>query len=390
MLNAYDINSYAINETGEDYILVSAVLPSLAADASLPTSQIYSADLNLPALESDSLLTPAGYFFVQSLPMLEISSSAIGGEVFSADLSLPMLEVYVEKYREPYEVAATIPALRCVSSLTQYSVSATLPKLAATSTLRFAPYIVATMPGITASATVLQNQDVRMTLPAMRLDSSILLGNYIESNLTLPKMTAVAAYAHKSELTLPAMQMQAAILGDIRAQAHIALPLLRAESRLSMLMQEVFKTFAMNTENAKVTEYTNYDTLAIGRIGNVYLAIGTDGIYQIGTQRDDGDDVEALVRFGKTDFGSDYQKRLQYAYVGGRGRMVMRMRVDRGEVTADRDVTHAGVDTGTTKLKGGKGARSRYWQPEFQNVEGQDMEIDALNLIAEQTSRRVA
>jgi hypothetical protein len=152
-------------------------------------------------------------------------------------------------------------------------------------------------------------------------------------------------------------------------------------------LNDVFTTYAMNIENSKVTQYTNFDSLAMAKIGGVYLSIAKDGIYLMDGDTDNGNVIDARVRFGMDDMGSEYQKRVQYAYVGSKGTVGLRMLTDSDNEADNHDATHQGNGIGTRRIKLGKGTKSRYWQPE---ITGNSFELDSVSLEAEVLSRKVA
>ena len=158
---------------------------------------------------------------------------------------------------------------------------------------------------------------------------------------------------------------------------------------MSESVRESFVAFSTNVESMLSSRYPGFAALALGRVGGVYLAASNDGLYLLDGDSDDGADIDAVVRFGKEDFGSDQLKRVQYAYFGVDGNIGASMIVD-GEVeTGLHENTHGGAGLSTSRVKMGKGTKSRYWQPEIRSNGGPIM-IDSMSMEPEITSRRVS
>lgn len=159
---------------------------------------------------------------------------------------------------------------------------------------------------------------------------------------------------------------------------------------------EVFTVLATNMTSSATTRYTNYAFNSIARIGVDYVGAADDGLYLLEGETDDGDPIYAGIKTGLMDFGIPELKRVMNAYVGltRAGRLLMKV------VTANRkDETPTerwyalkqnarGGDVVGSRFELGRGIKSRYWQFEAVNVDGDDFEWDVLDLDLIRLSRR--
>ena len=149
-------------------------------------------------------------------------------------------------------------------------------------------------------------------------------------------------------------------------------------------------TFVMNTKTKGISEYTNYNFNSMSE----GLAANSTGIYALTGDDDAGTNIDALIKTGLMDFGSNYEKQVPYAYIGlsKSGEMVLKTIVDyRGkrkeyQYTVTPRVIEA---TDTIRVPMGKGVKSRYWQFELSNENGSDFELDSLELIPLVLKRRI-
>lgn len=164
------------------------------------------------------------------------------------------------------------------------------------------------------------------------------------------------------------------------------------ESVLGFMRREIdaanAESYAMNMDNRMVSRYPSFAALAFGMVGHNFIIAAPDGIYVMDGDLDGTDAIDARVRFGAEDFGSEQLKRLQYAYVGARGEVTLSMLIDGDQKTGVYEASHAGDGLRTTRIKMGKGSKSRYWQPEIRGRG--DLAIESLSLEPEVLSRRVA
>lgn len=153
-------------------------------------------------------------------------------------------------------------------------------------------------------------------------------------------------------------------------------------------------THVLQTERMALTKYTNFPFNSFAVFDGRYFGASTGGIYELTGSDDAGTDIQAAARFGITDLGSSYVKRLDTVYVGyrtGATASALLLRAWTNE-TQQRDYAvgiprTAGLHM--TRVPLGKGVESRYWQFELRNRDGADFELDTLELQPTRVRRRV-
>lgn len=164
---------------------------------------------------------------------------------------------------------------------------------------------------------------------------------------------------------------------------------------LLRLEDELVCGWVMNVDGQNpVSQYTEYNFNSFCKVGTTYFGASDQGLYTLGGDTDDGEDINSSVKTMMLDFGVPYMKRIESAYVGYKadGKLLLKIRsVDNGQLV-ENWYEGAGL-TADAPREGycpvGRGMRSRYWQVELTNVDGSDFELDKLELHPITLSRRV-
>jgi hypothetical protein len=162
-------------------------------------------------------------------------------------------------------------------------------------------------------------------------------------------------------------------------------------TELDAALAGIFAAWCMNVESTKVSTYAQFPFNALVRYGGQHFGVAADGIYLLEGVDDAGADINAELKFGYDDFGSDQFKRVPHVYVGckAEGNLQFTLSVDgKPEYATSFSPEEEGIHN--TRVKPGRGHRGRYWQPGLLNVAGVDFEIASLSLIEEVLQRRVS
>jgi hypothetical protein len=323
-----------------------------------------------------------------------VSSDAIAGGVITATLSNPLTDAIAEHIQIDVTIGAVIMPIATIevnlAALTSADVIMPLATVLGVAGSNFGELTspIATVNGSAISGRQAVGQ-AESDLPSV--SANIYSGYIISAEINNATHDITATIDSENGITANLSQSiaetEGAIISNAFLNASVSMPSAEIVGVIAGAVNDVFTTYAMNVENAKVTQYTNFDSLAMARIGGVYLSIAKDGIYLMDGDTDNGNVIDARVRFGADDMGSDNLKRVQYSYVGSKGTVGLRMLTDSDGETIVYDATHQGNGIGTRRIKLGKGAKSRYWQPE---ITGNCFELDSISLEAEVLSRRVA
>jgi len=157
---------------------------------------------------------------------------------------------------------------------------------------------------------------------------------------------------------------------------------------------EVIQGWVMNTSNAAFSEYGNYPFNSFAEIYGTYYGAAEDGIYELSGDDDDGQAIDAHIKTGLIDMGTHFIKDVKAAYIGftATGRLVLKVtasvRGERKEYWYEMK-----PQSSDTMREGrftiGRGIRSKYWQFEVSNLEGEDFELDGITALYNVLSRRL-
>jgi hypothetical protein len=153
-----------------------------------------------------------------------------------------------------------------------------------------------------------------------------------------------------------------------------------------------FSTWAINTRTGAITEYDNYGFNSFGRIGNHFYGANAAGLWKLDGPTDNGFPVSWQFGGGLMAPGNVHFTAFKAAYLG------MRVDSDRADFylkleTGDGRVYNYQVQPNasmlTTKVRMGKGLRSRYFSWQLSGPLGEDFDLDSIEFIPLIAKRRV-
>ena len=150
------------------------------------------------------------------------------------------------------------------------------------------------------------------------------------------------------------------------------------------------KSVCMNTKTLAVTEYVNFNYNSFTFFNGKYLALNKTGIFELGGNDDDGDDIVASLKTGTIDTYGENINRLRDGYVTFRsdGDILLK---DVGDETNERTYTIINSTSGLIherRIKFQRGIKDRYFSFELSNVNGSSMDIDKLRIAMEPIKKR--
>lgn len=146
-------------------------------------------------------------------------------------------------------------------------------------------------------------------------------------------------------------------------------------------------TWAINTRNGAVTEYSNYNFNSFAKINNKYFGAADAGLYELTGDDDAGTDIIAQIKSGFAQFGGSRFTSFKAAYLGMRGEGDFVLKVETGDGKT-YNYAVVGKDMQTTKVHMGKGLRARYFAFELIST-GQDFDLDDIEFMPLVAQRRV-
>lgn len=149
----------------------------------------------------------------------------------------------------------------------------------------------------------------------------------------------------------------------------------------------------MNTETTAASWYDNFDFESIAQPPGKVLAVGPDGLYELGGSTDSGEQIDAEVVSGFADFGAAQTKRVDNLYFGY---------TSEGRISVTTETYESGHPPSTyfleqraanaprnSRVTPGKGLWGRYWRMTIRNVDGADFEVHDATVDIAVSSRRV-
>lgn len=144
-----------------------------------------------------------------------------------------------------------------------------------------------------------------------------------------------------------------------------------------------------NADSKGSTSYSGYGFNSFARIGGRYFGANEGGIYALEGETDSGAPIRSVIGLGERNFGTSTKKTLVDAYIGmsAAGNLYLKV-IAEGEpyIYKTRSFSDA---MRQQKIDLGKGLRTNYVTLELFNEDGQDFEIDAVEFLVADLTRRI-
>ena len=147
--------------------------------------------------------------------------------------------------------------------------------------------------------------------------------------------------------------------------------------------------WVLNIESGGFTRYEDFAFNSYAKIGDTYFGCKADGVYQLDGDTDAGDLIQAMVSFGKQNFGTSALKRITNAYVGvsSTGKLVLKVIADGAEY--DYVARDSSEYMQTQRFDTGRGLRLNQLEFELYNQDGDDFELSSVEFAVLTTERRI-
>ncbi|BEP34347.1 hypothetical protein GmRootV59_13210 [Variovorax sp. V59] len=145
---------------------------------------------------------------------------------------------------------------------------------------------------------------------------------------------------------------------------------------------------AVNLDGYGSTAYAGYAFNSFARIGDRYYGAKLDGLFLLGGPDDDGQPIDANFCPGKLDFGTSLEKTVSEVYVGVASGAPLLMRVNTPTGQFDYLALSHSDELRQHRFKLGKGVKANYLTPVFYNQDGADFEVDSLEFMVADLSRK--
>lgn len=149
------------------------------------------------------------------------------------------------------------------------------------------------------------------------------------------------------------------------------------------------QTLVVNMETNGSTSYSAFDFNSFARLGNRYLGAGARGIVELLGADDDGEPVNAALHFGRRDLDSAQRKTIAEAYVGMAADGCLTLRVTAEGRSFSYRTRSASEHMRQERVDLGKGLKANYFDLELFNEDGDNFEVDTLQLRVADLQRKI-
>lgn len=151
-------------------------------------------------------------------------------------------------------------------------------------------------------------------------------------------------------------------------------------------------TVSMHTEKQALTIYTNFPFNSFCQFGGKVYGVSDAGLFELTGATDNGVAIAAIATGGVSDFGDSHLKVIDRVHVGYRTDGDIAFSITQHD--DGQTYTYPMPSFGVPGIFGrrvpfGRGLRARYFQWSVANVNGSDMEIDAIEFNVRAYSRRI-
>jgi hypothetical protein len=329
-MNGYLIPGELVDATFDLYIPMIAP-PELEPFLSgYDSTESIGFDLSIPMIkfEAEGDVSVIGDFAL-SIPFLKFAATGIVSEIGVFDLKIPFLRV----------------GLSGINGVTG-SLDVTIPHMRAE---------------LFGSDEVFGSLDV--TLPMMKISLQTLMG-----------FTGIL------NAEIPMLRTKLSGFDSIEGSLDVTIPMLRL-SFSSEADEEDFINMVMNIKNKAVTEYRNYNFNSFLNFNGKNIGVMPDGVYDLSGETDGDDEINWNFRTGYLELESTDKKRLKQAWFTykSNGDLMLTVITPNGKRYEYQVESYSSKEYGS-KIKIGKGIKSKYVMIDVANVEGSTIKLDAVRL----------
>ena len=228
-----------------------------------------------------------------------------------------------------------------------------------------------------------------LTIGAAVAINPVVLGEMLQETLSVgsaqPRLSTISATGlsggiSTGGISLPMVEVDGTLIPTAFITGEVLAPLPYVLGT-GLGTVSTFVTWALNTENNRVTNYTQFPFTALGLFGTNPVGATADGLYLLTGDNDDGQSIDAAFAFGMTDFRNELINNAD-VYVGGdmAGDMEVTIREDGQDDGSIYTLSERERHARGHHAKLGKGFRSRYREISISNVNGGNFDLDSLSL----------
>jgi len=211
-------------------------------------------------------------------------------------------------------------------------------------------------------------------------------------------LTYICAVSSASSLSLDRI-VEATLTSDTTATETLIVNLTLGASLESvteahsvlLVEGQQYPVWAINAQTFAPSSYASFNFDSFAQVGNRYFAANENGLYELTGDDDDGAEIAATFMLARDPHKSSRPKHSGIAYLHGTSDGKMQVRVITAEGAVYNYKTEAALDdvVKARRVKFGRGVESHYWQLEVRNMNGDDFEVEQIELVTIHKERRV-
>ncbi len=147
-------------------------------------------------------------------------------------------------------------------------------------------------------------------------------------------------------------------------------------------------TYCINLETGATSTYTGFSFNSMCETAGSHYALTSTGLYKLGADLDDANEIAAAIDLGKHDFGSSAKKHLPSCYVGVASSDRIMLTVEADGASYDYLARSSSAELKQHRIDPGLGLRANWFGLTLKNTNGCDFEIADFQIDAAASSRR--
>lgn len=154
-------------------------------------------------------------------------------------------------------------------------------------------------------------------------------------------------------------------------------------------LQDSGAVWVVNLDSNASVQYEQYGFNSFFQRGADYYGVANDGIYKLAGNTDDGEPIDALVEFAKSNFGVPQDKTMPNIYLAAASDGALVLKVVTGSNTLYYTARSNSIELDKHRVDLGRGLQGMYWQFSVMNQNGDDFSVAGMEFLPIASKRRI-
>lgn len=154
-------------------------------------------------------------------------------------------------------------------------------------------------------------------------------------------------------------------------------------------LQDSGAVWVVNLDSNASVQYEQYGFNSFFQRGADYYGVANDGIYLLAGDTDDGEPIDALVEFAKSNFGVPQDKTMPNIYLAAASDGALVLKVVTGSNTLYYTARSNSIELDKHRVDLGRGLQGMYWQFSVMNQNGDDFSVAGMEFLPIASKRRI-